>query len=55
MRAMSFDSSSRLRADLANNLFVLTLSGFRKHPRDLPIGLFVTDRAMEAWYHASIA
>jgi hypothetical protein len=26
----------------------------RKHSLDLPIGL-VTDRAMEAWYHPSIA
>jgi hypothetical protein len=30
----------------------MTPSGLRKHSRDLPIG---TDRAMEAWYHHSIA
>jgi len=24
-------------------------------PSDLPIGLLVTDRAMEGWYHPSIA
>jgi hypothetical protein len=29
--------------------------GHRKHSRDLPIGLFATDRAMEAWYRPSIA
>jgi hypothetical protein len=26
-----------------------------KHSRDLPIAALVTDRAMEAWYHLSIA
>ena len=26
-----------------------------EHSRDLPIGPLVTDRAMEAWYHPSIA
>ena len=32
-----------------------THCGHRKHLRDLPIGLLVTDRAMEGWYHPSIA
>jgi len=32
-----------------------TPSGLRGHSRDLPIGLFVADRATEAWYHPSIA
>jgi hypothetical protein len=27
----------------------------REHSRDLPIAALFTDRAMEAWYHASIA
>jgi len=29
--------------------------GLREHSRDLPIAALVTDRAMEAWYHPSIA
>ena len=28
-------------------------NGLREHSRDLPMG--VTDHAMEAWYHPSIA
>jgi hypothetical protein len=31
----------------------LTQAVTRKHSRDLPMG--ITDRAMEAWYHPSIA
>jgi hypothetical protein len=31
----------------------LTQAVIRKHSRDLPMG--ITDRAMEAWYHPSIA
>jgi len=31
-----------------------TPSGLREHARDLPIAL-VTDRAIKAWYHPSIA
>ena len=30
-------------------------NGLREHSRDLPIAALVTDRAMEAWYHPSIA
>jgi hypothetical protein len=30
-------------------------NGLREHARDLPIAALVTDRAMEAWYHPSIA
>jgi hypothetical protein len=33
----------------------LASSGLRQHSRDLPIAALVTDRAMEAWYHPSIA
>jgi len=41
--------------DLARRRVVVTHSGHRKHSRDLPIGLLVTDRAMEWWYHPSVA
>jgi hypothetical protein len=30
-------------------------NGLREHSRDLPIAALVTDVAMEAWYHPSIA
>ena len=30
-------------------------NGLREHSRDLLIAALVADRAMEAWYHASIA
>src|SRR5215475_2012629 len=33
----------------------MTPTGHSKHSLDLPIGLLVTDRAMEAWYYPSIA
>src|SRR5262249_48174148 len=33
----------------------LTPSGIRKRSRDLPVGPLVTDRAIEACYHTSIA
>jgi len=30
-------------------------NGLQKHSRDLSIAALVTDRAIEAWYHPSIA
>jgi hypothetical protein len=40
---------------LVESLPILAPSAFRENARDLPIAALVTDRAMEAWYHPSIA
>jgi hypothetical protein len=41
------------RAADITGMRVCPQSIIRKHSRDLPMG--ITDRAMEAWYHSSIA